>query len=349
MDPYESLSIAELQTLVAEKTKIVRFMANECDLIERYLMRMDPNLLIGLEAELMKRTPNRTITFASSPRVSVAEIYDALPPSNRTSVYSTRSSPRTRQSMHGSIKSSSIGLRSSMTSAMSTTNTMQSQRERRSPIVNFRTKVDILERMSGDLKCTTDEYVRRHRPILSNHKAAICEKQMHLSEVRGTVAGLEALLTSPRVCQDDVLAFLHRWLKATAESIERTRLRIMTQRQRHARCVRIITDTAQLKAVFLPVDFVQLEIDRSTNQQLLHERNQQFLSLKNVSAAEKSRLARERKSMLSYASQSTAMQYEYAEVEQKRRLVVGEKSKNVSEIQRIEERLKHLMSKFDRL
>lgn len=339
---YDDLTNAELRRMLSEKTTEINRMRNECELIERYLTKMDPNLLIGITEEMCRGKSGRRIKFAAGSEADTQSV------SSATNIKSGGSSMRdsfNRSSMRSSTRSSmrssmrgSIGPRLSVMSTGSQVS--QTERSRMQRTVNHRTKFDICERITGDIQNTMDEYLRKHRPILPNQQAVIDERKMLMRDLQNDLNELEGRMSSSKPNESILTAFVTNWLKRTNMAIEKTRLRISCQHQRNNSIRQQISVNCQLKAVFLPVDYLQLEIDVSEKRKLLHERNQQFVILKNVSAAEKSQLASDRKFMLNCTDRMASMDYELTSIRGKRAAVADAMAMKTQDIDRQRDELR---------
>lgn len=340
-DQYHNSTNAELRKLIEEKTDSLKCLNNECILIERYLSKTDPNLLIGVADELSKHQAVRTIKFAS-PKVTVVQIPDSL--ASPASIKSNRTSIRSSIEPQSSAATSCTSFASLQTS-------LRGQSEQCSRAVNYRTKIGMLERICGGMKDDMNQFINEHRPILNDLKAEICERKIQMADIQDANNKLKEMLElnihSKRTNashQEDLLKLLNHWLQQTNKSIDRTRLQNVCQRQRSAQIRQTLSAIAQLKATFLPIDYVQLDIDKGAKRQLWDERNNQFLALKNVTASDKSILARERKRMLSFSDHLSALKQAITEIEQIRRKITSEKSINLDEIRRNEDKLATLQN-----
>lgn len=337
-----ALPNGELKKRIEEKLAKLLTTINECTLVEKYLEKHDPNLLIGIEAELNKRKRLRLIKFKPMPDDDDNKNNDDIN-GNSNSIQSNNNSIKSyRRSMNTNSRTSSL----QHSNAISCTSLME---QRHKQIVNYKTKIQLIEKICGNLNVERKHFIMTHKPILLNRQAEIFEQQhtrTDINEINVIFANNFLAQDNPTKCanvnQDDYLKFINHCMKTMNRTIERIRLKNVVGKQKYNKLRNSVSVLGQLKNILIPVGYAQLEIDRRDYIKSVDTSTNQFLSIKTVGAIEISTLARERKLMASYLMILSGLRKAVANVELMKRTIATERSSIELEIQKIGDKLTHL-------
>lgn len=337
-----ALANDELKKRIEEKLAKLLTTTNECTLVEKYLEKHDPNLLIGIEAELNKRKRMRLIKFKPTPDDDANKNNDDINRNSNSNQSNNNSIKSYRRSINTNSRTSSL----QHSNAISCTSLME---QRHKQIVNYKTKIQLIEKICGNLNVERKHFLMTHKPILLNRQAEIVEQQhtrADINEINVIFANNFFTQDNPTKCanvsQDDYLKFINHCMKTMNRTIERIRLKNVVGKQKFNKLRNSVSILGQLKNILIPVAYAQLEIDRRDYIQSVDISTNQFLTLKTVGAVEISTLARERKSMASYMMILSGLRKAVANVQLMQRTIATERNSIQFEIQKNEEKLKHL-------
>lgn len=338
------LTKSELKKRIDEKLAKFSQITIECTLIEKYLHKNDPNLLIGIEAELNKRKRLRLIKFKSMPDDDDSKIKNNdNTNSNNSFNQSTNNSIKSyRRSIITNSRTSSV----QHSNAMSCTSLME---QRHKQIVNYKTKIQLIEKLCGNLNIERKHFIMKHKPILLNLQAEIFEQQQtkcdidEISKVfANTFLTQENSTNLANVHQENFFKFMNHCLKRMNRTIEQLRLKNVIGIQKYNKLRNSVNIVSQLKNILLPVGFAQLEIDRREYTQCVETSTNQFLALKTVGAIEISTLASERKLMANNMMSLTNLINGIANVQMVKRTISTERNEIECEIQKNGDKLRNL-------
>lgn len=278
----EELNNAQLFKILEEAKKEVTNFQLENFLLEDFLNKNDPKLLIGVTNALQFSHKTARIHFAG--------VNTGSRDRNEEPYFRARSTDRGSFSgMMGDDSSSMKTTTSFSRRAGTSVRTIESPRNTVEFRINYSMKIELAEKLCDEIN---EKLVAIEAKTLSEMKdltASIQEWAMSNAEAiqskdafqKFTAAHLLDQINS-RIPAEKFIRYINDWLKNGMALVGKIRLRLTALKQQYHSQKIILSKKADLSVILRPIDFEQLQIERSDFKKEIDEKNNHLMALKKV-------------------------------------------------------------------
>lgn len=280
----DTLDVEDLKRHVEALEKEVAEIDLENELIERYLERNDPKMLIGINNELSKQKKTAT-------RIQFVINAETQPATNGGN---NRLMPKQSVMSFGSFGTAGSFSRSARTN--------DSQLQER---VGYAMRSNLCAKETVNVHAETErihtESKERARDLTAELET-LCLTNDEVNETREElknfvfVNGINPLTN--KVPAERLLQFFDKWKKNGNGMRAKMRLQTATMRQGCITQRRALAAKAELSCILRPVDFEQLKMDKELFQRELHAKTKEIVSKKRASGNVSIALAVQRKQLI---------------------------------------------------
>lgn len=289
----DNMDLTELSARIEEFQKEVAEIDLENELLERYLEKNDPELLVGIQMQLAKQKAPARIKFAVNAKRSVDTTHSAGNFSRRESLTSTI------------FDTISIGTAASFARSARTLDSQQQEMRvgygMRTELCNKEAAVVMAEtdRIQGITKLQCRELIAEIEELrLTNDE--VIETRREFKEFV-LVNGAHPL--TKRVPSERFQKFFDKWTRNGNAMVENFRMRTTTLKRNSVQMKLALTVKAELSSILRPVDFEKLEIETEQLQKEIEQKTIHVLALKRTTGNGSLALSMQRKQLLNKEAQ----------------------------------------------
>lgn len=299
----ESFSTYELINVIEQLQKELAFVQLDNLLIENYLQKNNPNLLIGITTNLFegKQKP-RKIQFALAAKSSKEETSDTS-----SIVPQTRSITTEYERKNNTIKNGNDDMTSIHTfasrggSSLRTLETMR--REHR---VNYTMKIELCDKECEYLSKKQQEIRMDTKKAIRKMTAKLEDLKLTNQETLAAKCSFEELVLlngvnelTQKIPLECFEKFIDNYIKNASTLIDKMRLKTATLKQNMIQKRTIMNIKSELSGILRPIDFDKLIIEKREYTQVIEDKTRHLIELKKVTGAASLALAKQKQILFS--------------------------------------------------
>lgn len=289
----EDIDTQELFTMVHDMQKSISYVELENTLIERFLERNDPALLVGI-TKLMKKPKRPTkIQFASVPE------YEE---NNSQKGSSLVGSMISRQKLIDDTSSigTATSFNRSLGSSMRTTDSL-----RQNSNVSYAVKINLCDKECAIVCREMEKLQQETKQKLRDLIASVDELKLTNREAIETLNDFTEFVHGNGVNEitkkeplEKFLKFIDKWTKNGNALIENMHMKSTTLKQNYGQLKTALAIKSELSGILRPIDFEQLEIDKRQFLEIIDVKNTHLYGLKTATGKASLVLSNQRKVLL---------------------------------------------------
>ncbi|KAJ9579640.1 hypothetical protein L9F63_004719, partial [Diploptera punctata] len=278
------LSNEELQRNVDFLIMANRYLAVENEVIQQYLSKLDPQLLIGIDQQTSQMT--------------LLSIQRGMSPTSRRGTEEV-------SSIHSMVRAST----------QLSTGILE-----KGPRINLSNKDDIVSREMDELKVAMDKLNVQSARQRFNLKAKVEEMQDTVAECLETQTSLEQVeqaidIITGRIPAEKFIRHLEEWLKRADLMMEKLRLRTLTMRSMNTRAQQLLEEKEELGQNLTYIDFEKMQIDNRQLVEKTSQKNKHVLQLKKMAGQCNLLVTVQKKKMQEQMTEFAELQQELTDLE----------------------------------
>lgn len=279
-----TIDVVELKNLVDELEREMAQTDLENELFERYLEKNDPEMLVGIKKELAKQKAKTRIHFALTSNKSRETMRSAV----------SGFSCRTSRSLQ--FDATSIGTNASFRS----NRTMDSQRQ--DARVNFAMRAELAVKERATMRCDSDRIEAETKIKCRDLIAEVEELRLTNDELNETRREFKEFVLengvnpiTRKIPSERLMKFIDTCIKNGNAMVAKMRLQTSTMKLGQRNRQLELAVMAELSGILRPVDFQQLEIEKTELQQQIRDKTVHLIALKRTTGNGSLALATQRK------------------------------------------------------